>query len=63
MLEDLLKFEDIILFQDQFKPKHEVQNFKTRAYFIIFRYFFNCVSQFSNEEFDSSNYNEIDFEY
>ena len=62
MREDLLKFEDSMVSQDELKPKHEVQNFKTRAYFFTFRYFFNGISHFSNQEFDSSNDNEIDFD-
>ena len=36
MLEDLPKFEDFMFSQDEFKPKHEVQNFKTRAYLLSF---------------------------
>ena len=36
MLEDLPKFEDSKFLQDELKPKHEVQNFKTRAYFLSF---------------------------
>ena len=63
MREDLPKFEDSEFFQDEFKPKHEVQNLKSRAFFITFRHFFDGISHFSNEEFESSNNSEIDFEY
>ena len=39
MREDLPKFEDSMFFLDELMPHSEVQNFKTRKFFIIFRYF------------------------
>ena len=47
--------------QDELKPQSEVQKLKlvhTSKYFGIF---FDGISHFSNEEFGSSNDNEIEF--
>ena len=62
MREVLLKYEDSKFFQDELKPQSEVQKHilvHTSLYFEIFLY---GISLFSNEEFDSSNDNKIDFE-
>ena len=62
MREVLIKYEDSKFFQDELKPQSEVQKYilvHTSLYFEIFLY---GISLFSNEEFDSSNDNKIDFE-
>ena len=62
MLEDLQKFEDFMFSQNELKPQSEVQKLKLALTSLHFGIFINGISLFSNEEFDSSNDNEIDFE-
>ena len=62
MREVLTKFEDSKFFQDDLSLNIKFKTLKLVHIYLHFGIFLNGVSQFSNEEFDSSNDNEIDFQ-
>ena len=62
MLKDIQKFEDFKFFKMNLSLNMNFKTLKLVHTSLHFGIFINGISLFSNEEFNSSNDNEIDFE-